>query len=67
MVVATTRETVMTIHSLQAMARPAFPDMRVGYESEVPIPASVFNRRETWRMARWWRRFIPLALLGPKW
>ena len=47
--------------------RPTFPELRAGYEGEVPLLQSAFTRRETWRRARWYRRLIPLAWLGRSW
>lgn len=49
------------------MQRPAFPENLVGYEGEVPLPKPIFQRREAWRRAHWWRRVIPLCWLGRSW
>jgi hypothetical protein len=49
------------------MHKPVFPENRVGYDGEAPMPKSVFDRREAWRRARWYRRLIPIAWLGRRW
>ena len=49
------------------MTRPTFPENRVSTNEEIPLPESVWQRREAWRTARWYRRLIPLAWLGRAW
>jgi hypothetical protein len=44
-----------------------FPENRVSTNDEVPLPESVWLRREAWRTARWYRLLIPLAWLGRAW